>query len=216
MMIGISLLIISLIGIAVVVLKTHDKITYKDIIINVSLVLLGFSLAIIWNDIQEANIAKKERESLVTMIQLELGCIHGSITHNLKTIEANRKALEEGKGAVLRPLILLEMTAWESAKLRNNVFIKNTGDLLKLAYLYTVIDLTNEKIRFRENYLMSNQAMSNYGKNLRIIDDDIKQILEKTKKFHSIAQEFIHKEYPLVVKGYSFSSESGLIKKNEK
>lgn len=63
---------------------------------------------------------------------------------------------------------------------------------------------------------MSHQAMSNYYNRLKIIDSDLKQALEKLREFHSIAQEYIHKDYPIVVKGYSFSLEQGQVKNKEK
>lgn len=193
----------------------QDKINYKQVILNVALVLFGFSLAITWDNIREVRIERKERESLVIMLQAELGHIHGAITNNLQTIEANLEALNKGK-EIVRPLVLFETTAWESAKLRSNIFIRNTGDLFKIVNLYSAIHIVNEKIRFRENYRMGNQAMSNYNERLKKIDNDLKQALEKIKGFHVIAQEFLHKEYPIVVKGYSFTLDKGLVKEVEK
>lgn len=144
------------------------------------------------------------------MLQSELGNIHAEIINNLQTIEANLNALKSGQ-EVVRPLLILDTNAWESAKLRNNIFIKNTADLFKMVNLYSAVHIINEKIRFRENYRMSNQALSNYNERLKIIDNDIKEAIGQIKGLHTIAQEYLHKTYPLIVKGYSFTSDKGIV-----
>jgi hypothetical protein len=218
MIIPILLLAISLLIITVISLrasKNSQEIDYREIVIGVALVLIGFSLAMIYDNIKEINIEKKERKSLVTMLQFELANMHATITNNLKIAESNLELLQSGEQNI-KPLELIETAAWESAKLRNHIFVKNTGDLFKLANLYSAIHLVNEKIRFRENYRVANQSTVNYTEILRKIDTDIKSALEKTKKFHKLAQDFLYKEYPLIVKGYSFSLDRGEVKKVEK
>lgn len=179
------------------------KINYKEVALGVALVLLGFCLAVIWDNIKDIKREKAERESLVIMVQLELANIYGTIDINIKTIQTNLKKLE-AKSESVSPLVLFETSAWESAKLRNNVFIKNTGDLLKVVHLYTAIHVINEKVRFRENFRMANQAMPNYTERMKMIDSDISQNLEKAKGLLTSAQDFFDKNYPFLVKGYSF------------
>lgn len=190
-----------------------SKINYRNIVVEITLVLLGFSLALTWDTFKEAKKEKKERESIVFMLQSEMGSIHGAVNSNLETIQANLAAMEKGKETV-RPLLLLDTDAWESAKLRNNVFIKNTGDLFKMVNLYSAIHIINEKIRFRENYRVANQALINYIERLKIIDNDIKNAFEKVKGLHVNAQKFLHEEYPMVVTGYSFSLDKGVVKES--
>lgn len=204
------ILFLAIIGLLFTIPREETIKNYKTVVIDIVLVLLGFSLAVTWDIIQDTRKEKAERESIVVMLQSELGSIHAEINENLKTLDKNLVELETGK-EVVRPLLALDTDAWESAKLRNSIFIKNTGDLFKMVNLYAAIDVINEKIRFRENYRMTNQAMSNYNERLKIIDNDIKQALEKVKEYHRIAQEYLHKAYPLVVKGYSFSLNTGIV-----
>jgi hypothetical protein len=186
---SIFLLIISLL---LIWFSIKSKINYKQIIFEVSLVLFGFSLAMVWDNCKTIKVERREKKSLVTMIQFELAQINGAITNNIQTIEANLEAIEKNK-EIIRPLMPLNTIAWESAKLRNTIFIENTGDLFKLVNLYTAAHIINEKIRFRENYRLFNQAMPNYRERIGKIDRDIKQALEKIKGLLTIAQEFIHK-----------------------
>ena len=189
-----------------------DKIgfSYKIVICDVVLVLLGFGLGIAWDIIKDYRKEKAERESIVLMLQSELGSMFAAINTDLSVIDKNLLALNN-KQEVLQPLLLLETNAWESAKLRNNIFIKNTGDLFKLINLYTTVYIINEKIKFRENYRVSNGVMPNYIEKLIIIDNDIKQALTKMKSLHEAAQQFLHSEFPLIVKGYGFSLVDGKV-----
>jgi len=210
----IAILFLAIIGLMFTLPREETIKNYKTIVIDIVLVLIGFSLAVTWDIIKDTRNEKSERESIVVMLQSELGSIHGEINENLKTLEKNLLELEIGK-EVVRPLLVLDTAAWESAKLRNGIFIKNTGDLFKMVNLYAAISIINEKIRFRENYRMTNQAMSNYNERLKIIDDDIKHALENMNEYHKIAQEYLHKAYPLIVKGYNFSLNTGIVKEAE-
>ncbi|MFA6142530.1 MAG: hypothetical protein WC738_04455 [Candidatus Omnitrophota bacterium] len=208
-----SIVFLAIIGILLTVGREEKVVaTLKIVILDIALVILGFSLAVVWDVIKDARQENAERQSIILMLQSELGEMHAGINTNLDTVNANLQALETSK-EVVRPLIFLQTSAWESAKIRNNIFIKNTDDLFKLVNLYSAVHVVNEKIRFRDNYRMSNQAMTNYNDRLKIIDSDIKQALEKLREFHSIAQEYIHRDYPMVVKGYSFALDQGRVKK---
>ncbi len=154
---------------------------------------------------------KTEQKSMVGILQMELAEQHAAISSNLKIIDQNLQALQSGQMVVI-PLHVLPVSAWESAKLRNDIFIDTTADFFKMVNLYSAIHIVNEKITFRENYRQANQAISNYSVVLKTIDIELRNSLENLSELHSVAQNFLHKKYPLVVKGDSFSLENGLVK----
>lgn len=186
----------------------------KRVILDILLVVLGFSLGVVWDMFKDYRKDAKERDAIVTMLKMELAENNGVVNSNLKTIESNRKARENAKRTVT-PLQLLKTDTWTGAKLRNNLFIKDTADLMKLVNLYSAINIMNEKIQFRENYRISNQAMTNYDDVLSVIDNDIEAGLKKTLPFLSNAESCLYRMHSLKVRGKSFTIEEGIVKEKE-
>ena len=149
----------------------------------------------------------KDKTTLLTMLKVELSEINATVNQNLQTITENLKLLKEQK-EVLRPLLLFNTDAWAAAKLRNNSFLDTTADLFKFLNLYTVINIANEGIKYRENYRVSNQGMFDYGSKLEKIDEDIKIKLEKIRPLLQNAQAALYVIQIDKVNGRSFSIDS--------
>ncbi len=190
----------------------HDKEMFdmKRVILDVLLVFLGFSLAVAWDVIKDYRHDSKEKAAIITMLKFELGENHAVIEQNLKIIQTNRKAMGNAQQTMI-PLSLLKTDAWDSAKLRNNLFVKNTSDLFKLVNLYTAVHIVNEKIVFRENYRISNQAMSNYNEVMKIIDNSIEEALTKTLPLLENTQNSLDKMHSLKVEGPGFTITNGFV-----
>ena len=194
--------------------KTAEKLNYGTKVMSVALVCLGFSLTWTVDVIKQTLTERKERAGIVKMLQFELAEMHATIISNLKAIPPN-PVQTNTVATNTRPLLLLNTAAWETAKLKHSIFVTNTGDLFKLVNLYTATHVANEKIRARENYRLYNQAMTDHQEKLNAIDADIRQTLEKTMRFHSIAQQFLHSQYPFTIEGYSFSFDDGVVRKEK-
>jgi len=186
---------------------------FKRIALEIFFIILGFSLAVVWDMIRDFRTEQQEIRSITIMLKSELSQTHATIQSNIKTIDANQKILSEGK-EVIAPLLLLPSDAWNSAKLRNSLFLKETSDLFCFMNLYTGISIVNSKIINRENYRTANQAMNNYHDRLSKIDLDIKEALEKLSPLLQTAQNTIYRLYVWKVEGGSFQvSEKGVVQR---
>lgn len=186
-----------------------EKLNYIQIFIAVALVFLGFSLTLCFDAIKQKLNETKERDGIVKMLQFELAEMQAIVGSNLKAIQPNTE--KDIVRVKTRSLMLLNTAAWETAKLKHNTFITNTGDLFKLVHLYAAVHVANEKIRARESFRLYNQAATDFQEKMTVIDSDIKQTLEKLLPYHTVAQEFLHSQYPFVVEGYSFTSDAGIV-----
>ena len=178
--------------------------------LQVLLVLVAFALAMGWDLLKDDQKGQEEKAAIVLILKSELAETNAVINFNLKILEDDLKALKEKK-EVIPPLVLLSTDAWISARLRNNVFLHNTADLLRFVNLYTMIYMVNEKIRYREQYRIQNQPMSNYHFRLEQIDKDVEQVLQKILPVLINAQQALDRVYKWKVVGPSFHIKNGQV-----
>ncbi len=186
-----------------------------NILFNLLLVVLGFSLAMLWDNVKSEREEKKEAESIVVLLRLETGRIYGAIENNIKVLNRNINA-KDIASAPPSSLSRLESSSWNSAKLRNNLFIKNTGDLIQIENLYTLVSITNEQIVFRENFINANFNTKFYLENLKRIDSDLLRTISHAKKLNEIVQDYLYSIPPEKIEGYSFEMSKGKVENTSK
>lgn len=217
MILSISLvaIVILLILIVVFFLSENFKKDALNILFNLLLVVLGFSLAMLWDNVKSEREEKKEAESIVVLLRLETGSIHGAIENNIKMLNININAKDI---ASIPPpsLCRLKSSTWESAKLRNNIFIKNTGDLIQLENLYTLVTIVNEQIVFRENFINTNFNTKSYLENIKRIDSWLLRTIYQTKKINEIVQDYLYAIPPEKIEGYSFEISNDKVENTSK
>ena len=152
-----------------------------------------------------------ELKSTVLTLQTELGTQYLVISANLDVVNSDLSAIDEGKLNVL-PLYVLPDSAWETARLRNTIFIDTTADFIKMTNLYIAVEQINTSIRYRENYIESNQNQPHYIEIVKNIDTNLKKYLEHGITLNAQAQAFMRKKYPLELKGRPFKVEEGVVK----
>ena len=177
---------------------------------DVALVVLGFVLAVAWDNIKEQRMESKEKGAIITMLKMEFAENCATINEDLVCIQETREARQNGKRN-MAPLSLLKEDAWMSAKLRNKIFIRDTIDLMKLVNLYSFVHLVNERIQFRENYRISNQAASNYDDAIAILDHDIEDVLNRMLSILKDTENSLDKIYPVKISGPRFVAKDGMI-----
>jgi hypothetical protein len=115
-----------------------------------------------------------EREEAV------LVAVRDEITSNLAIIEQNQRALQlelgvlaDGK-TLVTPLLLLHTGSWELLKVSiPERFFKEKGTLNSITDAFAKAGAINETVRSRENYRISNGAMSNFSSHMKLYDDDL-------------------------------------------
>jgi hypothetical protein len=109
-----------------------------------------------------------------------LVAITDEVVSNIKILEQNQNtlrtelgALPEGK-SVVTPLLLLHTGSWEllKASIPERLFAGN-GTLNPVTDAFAMASAINETIRSRENYRISNGAMSNFSSRMKLYDDDL-------------------------------------------
>jgi len=217
MKLSIYLVVIVILLILVVVFFQSEKLK-KDslnILFNLLLVFLGFSLALLWDNVKSERDEKKEAESIVVLLRLETGRIYGAIENNIKVLNRNINA-KDIASAPPSSLSRLESSSWNSAKLRNNIFIKNTGDLIQIENLYTLVSIANEQIIFRENFINANFNTQYYLENLKRIDSELLRTISHTKELNEIVQNYLYAIPPEKIEGYSFEMSKGKVENTSK
>jgi hypothetical protein len=106
--------------------------------------------------------------------------IKDEITSNIAILEQNQNALKmelgvlgEGRSLVT-PLLLLHTGSWELLKVSiPERFFRGKGTLNTTTDGFARAIAINETVRSRENYRISNGAMSNFSSHMKLYDDDL-------------------------------------------
>lgn len=185
-----------------------------SILFNILLVILGFSLALLWETIKSEGEARKEAEAIVNMLRLETSQNFGATENNIRNLEKNLKAINPTSDLqfILNPL---ESSVWESVKLRNKLFIENTGDLFQIVNFYTLVSIVNNQIQVRENFINSNYRGKEYLERLKLIDLNLLEKSKQLKQLNHLVQSFLFSLPPQKLEGYSFEYNKGKIEKIE-
>lgn len=209
-------MILSILIFAVIVLLIFlvffflPKDSKKETFSSLLLVILGFALALLWDNVKVQKYEKAESELIVNLLRLESSRNHGIITNNLKIINKNID-LNDSASLLMAPLWFLESTAWESAKLRNNLFIRNTMDLMQVQNLYTMIDIINRQISYREQLILARLNANETSKILKILDLNLRQSIEKAKELNDVVNKFLFLLPPHEIKGPEFKRKKGSV-----
>jgi hypothetical protein len=212
--ISILIVIVLLIFLIFFFLSEDSKKDYPKIVFSLLLVLLGFALSLLLDNVKVQKYEKTESELIVTLLRLESSQNHGIITNNLKMIEKNIEFNDSGS-FLIAPLWYLESNAWESAKLRNNLFIRNTKDLMQVQNLYTVISTINRLISYREQFILARLNTNERSRILKKFDLKLRQSIEKAKELNDLVKEFLYMLPPHEIKGPMFKFNKGRVVHSE-
>jgi hypothetical protein len=212
----ITIILLTLISVAVIAYLQNrsDKNAFLGTLFNLLLVLFGFALATFYDDWKIQRVEKHAAANAVVLLRLETSRIHGAINGNIQRLEDNIE-IKNQQLKKFEPLNYLPSSVWNSIKYKHTLFISNTGDLVQIENLYTLIDIVNRKIEFRENFIASNHGSESYKLKLAVIDTTLKHLLEKIQGINDIFQKFIWDEQPYEFKGYKFETAQGKVIKTE-
>ena len=133
---------------------------------------IGFLLAMTW-DIYKLRTEGHEREqATLGAIAEEMKANQEAIDRNINILAGELEVLKQGR-RVVKPLSLLQTSAWDLVKISRpgRLFVPNT--IVKLREIVTLAGQLNEEIRSRESYRIYNGAMNNYLEVLRLYDENL-------------------------------------------
>ena len=141
-----------------------------EIISGGILVLLGFFFAVGWDLWKEARETSDRDEAYIRVITADLSTNHAHIDFALNLLNTELEALGAHK-SVVQPLPILNETFWDVIKINPPKDLIKSGKLEKLTKIMGITRIVNEEVRSRENYRLTNGAMSNFFERMKAYDD---------------------------------------------
>jgi hypothetical protein len=156
-------------------LKNLRSQNMESLIVGLVGVFVGVFLTIVW-DLYKTNIADKRNEEVIfSEVVDDLESNFEIISNNQRLLNEEIKILPKQQSVVI-PLLSLKNGYFELLKINFSVFSKHPEEFVEARNMAVAIDLINETIQSRENYRISNGAMSNYDNRLKIYDDMLVQL----------------------------------------
>lgn len=109
-----------------------------------------------------------------------LVAIRDEVASNIAIVQQNQNALKQELEALTQdktlvaPLLLLSTGSWELLKASiPERFFKGKGSLKLVTDAFALANAINQTVRSRENYRISNGAMSNFAGRMKLYDHDL-------------------------------------------
>ena len=145
--------------------------------VTISFQMITFST----KDLKEERYREEETQTTVLFLKNELGINSAIANENGMAVNRDLSLLKEHR-SILNPLAEFKSEMWNVAKSRGVRFITNLDDVNRIERAYAGMEIANYKIRSRENYRLTNRAMSNFEEGMMKIDTGLLVTIEEVKK----------------------------------
>jgi hypothetical protein len=129
-----------------------------------ALVLLGFALAVLWDQYKERRATRRRDASLLLAAKAEVESIAATAQNDLNLVRSELAQLTTiggGGSGLLNPLDPLEGGFWDIVKLNPpRVLLRDEQTIAQIRDVARRTDQVNEMIRTREAYKTSNAALA--------------------------------------------------------
>lgn len=151
-----------------------------NLIIALVSVVIGFGLAIGWDQYKATRDEKLELARAERSVSQEIAVNLGLIQSNLEMLNADIAAADR-KEEVILPLDPFLLAAGQTAYLKGSLESNSMNLALHLRQIYSDLEIVNQRINARDLYRATNGAMSNFGIRRKAMNEDIKFRLEQLK-----------------------------------
>jgi hypothetical protein len=143
-------------------------------------VFLGWKLATLSAEQTASYLHHQDFNHALRSVIAELDVDIEALNNDVSYLEQDLAQLDHGQ-RLLYPMNTLHSSSIQSAVLKGS-FEGSLPDLPEaITWLYTATELLNQKIVFREQYVFSNSAMSNFTEGLKIFDQKLQGDLSKLR-----------------------------------
>ena len=141
-------------------------------------VILGFGLAVLWDVYKRHTEDNENYRRDLKLIRNEIIANTGLINSDIELLQKDDTSADSNM-EVVRPLDRLDISSWTVAYYFRTIFQKKHHELsLRLLNIYGRINIANGRIEARELYRISNGAMTNYHSRRKLINTEIRELLE--------------------------------------
>ena len=143
-----------------------------NLIVGLVGVFTGFMLAVAWDQYKVTRDQNIELTRAIRSLRAEAETNAIILQRDLEHLKADISAADEQKEVIL-PLDPLILSALETVYLKGSLEIKSVDISVQLHQLYSVMRVTNQRIAALDLYRATNQAMDNFARRRKIMDQDI-------------------------------------------